>query len=150
MSDKEFDIDSFNKEFENQSKKRKEDMRKKMQAKIDELSKRDEPIPIHKRSIGEIMISTKDAMFGILEDLLQNKFNKETFTKENRLFYLGVFILMLTVLMILYSLLFPSEPKKSKDEGSIKIHHIHKIIKNVLDNDNSSKSNTKTNTNKKD
>lgn len=142
MSDKEFDIDSFNKEFENKSQKRQEMMRKKMQAKIDALSIKDEPVPIHMRPVGDILISTKDAMFSILEDLLQSKFNKETFTKENRLFYLGIFIMMLTVLMILYSLLFPSESSSSKKDGSIKIEHIHKIIKNVINNKSSSSEKT--------
>jgi len=68
-----------------------------------------------------------------LDDLLDQKFEIETFTKENRLFYIGITILFFTIILYLYTMIISDEEKNdslSKIDPNAnqyvkKIYHIH-------------------------
>ena len=94
---------SFNQKFEENQQQKKLIMQQRMHDKLNALNNSDEKILLHELSIGDILINTKDSSFELLDDLLQFKYNKETFTKNNRLFYLGVFLIIISMFIFLYN-----------------------------------------------
>lgn len=125
----EFDIDAFNRDYEQYKVRRKNQMERNMALKLAEYNKPKEFRPIYKYSLGEILINTKDSLFEILDDILQKRFSPETFTKNNRLFYLGIFIIFVACFVFLYSIITSEESEKYKNTTSnIEINHIHKIL----------------------
>lgn len=126
-----FDLQKFNLEFEKEKDRRKEEIAKKEQAKLDLLNKDPPPKPVYKYSIGEIFIGIKDSWFDILDDILQYGITQDTFTKNNRLYFIGItFIFLVSILFIYNSLL--GEDYNKKSITTLEIHHIHKIIKEAL------------------
>ena len=61
-------------------------------------------------TIGEILINLKDVWFEILDDILSTRMTPSVFTKENRLFYIGMTIFIFSIILYLYNLL-----KKNED-----------------------------------
>ena len=53
-------------------------------------------------SVAEILIAIKDSWFGIIDDLLQRQFYIETFIKKNRMFYIGLTIVIIAIIFYLY------------------------------------------------
>lgn len=100
--DEEFDLDKFNLYFDQYIDKRKKEMKKSMFLNLSRLNAQVNEIPIYKESLGQILINTKDTLFNILDDMLQFNFKKDVFTKNNRLFYLGILFLILAI--VIYSL----------------------------------------------
>jgi len=41
----------------------------------------------------------KDVIFDLLDDILQGNIDKDTLTKNNRLYYTGIFILLIVMLL---------------------------------------------------
>jgi len=106
-----FDINKFDRFYEQYREKRKREMKKKMIKKLAELNIPEEKIPIYNESIGSILTNMKDSLFQLMDDILQHKFTINTFTKNNRLFYLGLIFVIVACIMYLYSM-FGSESKK--------------------------------------
>ena len=102
-------------------------MNKKMEKKLEALSEPDVERPIYNKSIGEILIRTKDSMFGILDDLLSFKFEASTFTKDNRIFHIGIVILFIVILIFIYYIFFSFKKDKNKDLNiNVKVENIKK------------------------
>jgi hypothetical protein len=99
-----FYFDKFNLGFDQYRARRKKEMKKKMRDNLNELNKPIETTPLYNQSIGQILINTKDSMFQILDDMLQNKFTLDTFTRNNRLFYIGLVFILIACFMYLYTL----------------------------------------------
>ena len=110
--DGKFDIDKFNREFDQYKIKRKEETKEKLQQKLDELNKPIEETPPYNLSIGEIAINTKDAIFNIIDDLLSFKFSWLILTRDHRLFYLGIFLIVVSLIVYLYSFFMSTEQKE--------------------------------------
>jgi hypothetical protein len=55
---------------------------------------------INELTILEILSGIKQTWFGITNDLLQSHINLDTFTKENRLFYLGLTLIIFILIVI--------------------------------------------------
>ena len=89
-----FDIVQFNKQFEDVQKKFAEVAKEKEDQRLKLLYKEDKPKTIDQLTVAEILINMKDSIFGTLDDLLRYRFTTTTFTIKNRLFYLGLFILL--------------------------------------------------------
>lgn len=117
-----FDIDKFNREHEQYRERRKKEMRKKLR---DKLVYYEEKIPVYHDSLGRIAIDTKDSVLHILDDLLQFRFELNTFTKDDRPFYIGVILILTAVFMYLLYISIYSN-KKSTD-NRLQIHHIHTV-----------------------
>lgn len=98
-----FNIDQFNRDFDQYKDQRKEEMRKEIDKKLSELNKPPEHIAPYDLSVGQIMINTKDAIFNIIDDLFNFKISWRTVLRDNRLFYLGVFVIMIACILYFYA-----------------------------------------------
>jgi hypothetical protein len=123
-----FDIDKFNRYYEQYRAKRKKQMERKMAKKLGELNKPKDRKPLYHDSVAEIMINTKDALFEILDDLLQRRFIVDTFIKNNRLFYIGLIMVFIACFMFAYTIIIGDSNDSSKENDVIRVNHIHKII----------------------
>lgn len=97
IEDDRFEVDRFNRQFEQYKQRRKEEMDKILQKKLDELNKPIPDTPIYNQPVGDILVQTKDEMLGILDDLLLYKFTSNTFIKNNRLFFIGILFLFVSI-----------------------------------------------------
>lgn len=96
------EIDRFNRDFNQYRERRKEEMKRKLDQKLAKLNEPIKETPIYNKPIGDILVSTKDAFFGILDDLMKLNFGSDIFTKNNRLFHIGLVILIMgTILLII-------------------------------------------------
>lgn len=113
-SNNEFDISKFNNVFEEkQNIKKKEDDLQVMK-KVIEKEK------LHDMSFGKIFVNMKEEVFGIIYDILSLNFDSfdkfvEIFTKKNRLFYLGLFLIIICIFLYLISYLFFYPKQEQKD-----------------------------------
>jgi hypothetical protein len=109
-----FDVDKFNREFEQYIDKRKvyrDEEQKKM---LEELNKPKPVIPLYDLPMGQIMINAKDSVLNTLDDVINGSFDRNTFIKENRLFYLGIVLLFISILVYFYNMIVGSFDKKEK------------------------------------
>ncbi len=130
-----FDVQAFNKDFEIYLDAKQRATEKKEAGDLEKLNK----IVIKKRldqlTLAEILINFKNSLFGLLDDLLAFKYEITTFTKDDRLFYLGLFIVAFMIFIYVAQLLFGDDPKKPPDQlVEVQIH---------FDKDNKVKSATK-------
>src|SRR5690606_8446868 len=93
-----FEIDRFNRQFDQYKKIREEEMERQMKKTLDDLNKPQKITPVYNLPLGQILINTKDAQFDILDDMLQLNFNKDILIKNNRLFYVGICILLIALI----------------------------------------------------
>ena len=127
---KKFDVDRFNLNFEEYEKRRKAEMKKKMDEKLDKLNTPVKRTPIYGESIGKIILGTKDALFNILDDILQYKFTNETLTKNNRLFYIGLTLIFIALFIYFYHILISGENTISKKE--VIVRHVYDMKNGVM------------------
>lgn len=95
-------LDKFNRQFEQYKTQRKEIMGAEIQKKLDILNTPPLELPAYDLSIGQIMINIKDTMFNITDDILRFDVTPDTLLKENRMFYLGLFFVIMACLVYLY------------------------------------------------
>lgn len=95
-------LDKLNREFEQYKEQRKEVMKDQIQKKLDILNAPQEETPAYNLSIGQIMINIKDTIFNITDDILRFDFSWDILLKENRLFYVGLFLVIVACLTYLY------------------------------------------------
>ena len=100
--DNTFDLDVFNKKYENVRRRRQNLIKDSEQERLSKLNITSLNKKIHQYTIGEILFNLKNALFGILNDLLRFKFTMDTFIKQNRLFYLGLFILIIVLIIYFF------------------------------------------------
>ena len=98
-----FDIDRFNLNFEQYRNKRKITQKEFMDAKLKQLNTPLPTKPIYQYSLGQILIDTKDAMFGLLDDMLQGDFTYEALTRDNRMFYIGIILIIIALIGHIYN-----------------------------------------------
>jgi len=123
-----FDIDKFNRDFDQYKDKRKIEMKEQLQKKLDDLNKKEPEIPAYNLSIGQTIINTKDTMVNTLDDLLQFKFNYETFSRDNRLYYLGLMFVIIGIIFFLYYSLMDNTVVKESSLNIMEIKHMHHIV----------------------
>jgi hypothetical protein len=97
----EFDINKFNKTFESQKETVNTDS-----LELQELNKQEKPKKLYNYSLMELLIGIKDTWFYLFDDLLQKKFYTETFTKDNRPFFIGLTIVLFVIIIYLYNIIF--------------------------------------------
>jgi len=131
LDDQRFDVDKFNRDFEQYVRKRKDEQKRKLDDKLAQLNEPEPETLIYNKSIGNIFIDAKDSMFKFLDDLLQRKFTLDTFTKDNRLFYIGLVIVVIAVVIFLYNIL-AGDDKQETSKPVFEIKHIHEIINNQI------------------
>lgn len=121
-----FDLGKFNIEFDRSKEKSKINQKLKDLEKLHTLSKEEEKISLYNLTIFQIIVNTKDAWFNLLDDLLNQNIEKNTFTKENRLFYIGVTIIIVTVILYIYTLIVTEDNNKDNNKNLKIIYHIYK------------------------
>lgn len=126
----EFDIDRFNRYYEQYRERRKKEMYKRMKERLDILNKTPPIIPIYDYSIGQILIGMKDSIVGVSNELLNWNYNQQVsvkadednvavenkseikvqwdiLTKDNRLFFIGL-VLVIIAFVIYFLMIFGS------------------------------------------
>jgi hypothetical protein len=103
--DNKFDLRQFNKEFVKKKEQTKLDNKIKSQKKLNLLTEQAniEHKAIYNQSVWEILVGVKNTWFDILDDILAKKISLKLFTKDNRLFYIGITIIIIVLLLYLYN-----------------------------------------------
>jgi len=121
-----FDVDKFNRSYDQYKERRKKEKDKKMTLRLNELNEPKEEIPAYSKPIGQVLIDTKDALFEILDDLLQRRIEINTFKKNHRMFYIGLTMIFIAVFLYMLIIAF-GDSYDSKNNG-----FIVKIVPNNL------------------
>lgn len=103
ITPKKFDIQKFNQEFEKKKELTKMYIGEIEQQRLQQLNQMEKPKKPYELTVAEIIINTKDTWFSLVSDLFQQKFYSETFTKDNRLFYIGLTIILTIIFVYLYN-----------------------------------------------
>lgn len=105
MADRyDFDIAAFNKKFEQVMEIRKKEANEENKKKLDLLNKK-AIIPKkskYEESIGEIILGIKNTVIDIGKELFDGKLDKTIVTKDHRMYYIGI---MLIMIVIIYSII---------------------------------------------
>lgn len=117
-----FDLGKFNIVFDRTKDVAKENQRINDLNRLNSLAEEKTPNNVYDLSLFQIIVNTKDAWFGLLDDLLEQRFELNTFTRDNRLFYIGVTILFFAVILYIYTIIVADKPK---EENVQKIYHIY-------------------------
>ena len=94
-----FDIDVFRRDFQQYRDRR----RRKMVEKLEELNASKPETPIMKPTLSQMIVNAKDSIFGFMDDMLQGKFGRETFTKDNRSIYFGIIIIFIAIIAFIFN-----------------------------------------------
>lgn len=127
-SSKRFDLGQFNKVFDRNKEIAKESQRISDLNKLNALSQETVHVSLYDLSLYQIIINTKNTWFNLLDDLLDQKFELETFTKENRLFFIGLTVVFFAVVLYLYATIMTddSDQKDSTPNQEMKtVYHIY-------------------------
>ena len=123
-SEGKFDVKKFNKEYDKEMKKIQKNYNLKQKNLLDEYDKEANKKEITNLTSSQILINMKDTLFDIIKEITTLDFNGfdgfvRIFTKNDRLFYLGIFLLIVSFLFFLLSIGKGSENnEKSKKEQS--------------------------------
>jgi hypothetical protein len=121
--EKKFDLAQFNIKFERQKEIFQKQQNLKELEKLNQLQETKQIVSLYDLSILDIVVNTKTAWFEILDDILDQRFDYDVFTKENRMFYVGFTILFIACVLYLYVVL--SEPTVDPEANVKKIYHIY-------------------------
>lgn len=130
-SGRKFDLAKFNIEFDRNKEIAKENQRISDLNKLNALSQETVHVSLYDLPLADIIINIKNTWFNLLDDLLDQKFEIETFTKDNRLFYIGITILFFTIILYLYTMIISDEGnlitkiESGSSQHVKKIYHIH-------------------------
>lgn len=127
LDDGTFDIDRFNRDFDQYKERRKREMQEKLDKRLSELNNPEPETPAYDLSIGQIAINIKDSIFNIIDDIINFKFSWNLLLKGNRLFYLGLVLIIFASIAYLYYYFIP-------EKGPEKVIHIHEIKLNMDQN----------------
>jgi hypothetical protein len=127
---KNFDLDKFNKEFVFKKERADIENKIKSQEKINRLTEAAniKEKSLYNLSVGELVIGIKDTWFGILDDLLAKRLEMQILTQNNRLFFIGLTVVIIVTIIYLYNFFLEEEIKKdSADKITEKIIEKHYI-----------------------
>jgi hypothetical protein len=99
----EFNIDLINKSYREEQLKRMEFFRQKERERLETDAKLNKkPLPLTQLTIGQHLDNFSNTFYNIISDTTKEPLNTEIITKDNRLFYIGIFLL---ILFIIYAVL---------------------------------------------
>lgn len=99
---KDFDINKFNKVFDDKKEEEKKRIQEDSEARLRLLNQDVTDKPLYRTTIPDVLIGIKNTWFYILDDLLQQKFTIDTFTKNSRLFYIGITLIFIGIIIYFY------------------------------------------------
>lgn len=98
----EFNLALFNKTFREEQLKRIAFFRNEERKRLEELNNLNPPEPkLHELTIGQHIINAKNTVFDIIEDLLTKPLTTDILTKNNRLFYIGIILMIVYVVYLI-------------------------------------------------
>jgi len=103
-----FNLAEFNKAFTEAQKAREKD-RSELESDVLNKLNKEKPIKqLYELGIIEIFIKIKDTLFEVLDDLLQGDFRAKVFLDDHRLFFMGMFLILVVFVIHSYNtLIFP-------------------------------------------
>jgi hypothetical protein len=117
-----FDTVKFNQAFDQQKTLGKQQQLVEEQATLNQLNTTISAKRIQDFTFLDILIGIKNTWFSVLDDLLQQKFELSTFTKQNNLFFIGLTLIIFGIIFYLYN--FFTEDDTVEDSGrTIRIEH---------------------------
>jgi hypothetical protein len=120
-----FDIQKFNKEFEERHKADMEKAKLLNYNKLNQLENENQIIELqpYEKSIYENLIGIKNTIVNMSIDIYHLNFSSDFLTKENRLYYLGIIILIIVLLIYSFIKLFSDDDK----DCTIELSELEKI-----------------------
>jgi len=128
-----FDIVKFNKVFNETKNTNKLTFKKNDEDRLSILNQNIAGKPLRNMTIFDIFIGIKNTWFFILDDLLQQKFTIDTFSKDNRLFYIGITLIFFGISIYLLNFFIgeSDDNEISNKDLHEKIVEKHYIYQNV-------------------
>lgn len=96
----------FNQKFEQNKELTKQMIKNRERDRLDKLNQNNDTKSLWELSVPEILVNTKDSWFETFDDLLDGKFNYDVFIKNNRLFYFGLTLILVSIFVYVFSLFF--------------------------------------------
>lgn len=124
-----FDSAAFNNAFEEQKAKTRKLEGELIKNKLDIMNDTgNTKKKIYDMSVLDVLIGIKDTWFNLIDDLLNKNISMSTFTRDNNLFYLGITIMIITLVIYIYNTLFNRDTsgRSGNNEHIQKIYHIYK------------------------
>ena len=118
-------LQKFNKNFEEEQEQRKMKIVEMEKEKLKMLISKKNKKNIHDLTLGEILVNTKNSYLDIIIELLSGDYKdgfSKIFTKENRIFYIGVSLLILSFFIYILSFIFDSNNDNQSKQDSDKIN----------------------------
>lgn len=88
--------------------------------------------PFYKLNLLEIVLGIKNTVFDIINELINSNYSTDVFIKGNRLFFIGIIILLFIILLYVYDYFFSSNKSQIshllKNDSVVEIHHIYKKV----------------------
>lgn len=126
---KNFDVATFNKEFEAYKISKEEEKHKKEMEDLKKLNKEIKVRKLSEMSMNELIIEWKNSMIGIMNDLLNGRWSLTTIFSGNRLFFAGVTLILITVLFYFIRWIFHWNIN-DKENVNKTINEYHIFVKN--------------------
>jgi hypothetical protein len=120
-TDGKFDINKFNTSFDKSKEDNKLTNKENDAEILQKLNSFTDSKPLYKNTISEIIIGIKNTWFYLLDDLLEQKFTFDTFTKENRLFYIGITLVCISIILYFYNFFTSNDEDISAQKSNEKI-----------------------------
>jgi len=108
-----FDAAEFNKKFEAQKEVQKKASQQRDDAELAKLNAPEPSKSLYELSLSEIFVGIKDTIFGIMDDILNGNLT-DILVRNDRLFYLGILLMIFTIILYLYDSLDESAATTSK------------------------------------
>ena len=115
-----FDLEKFNKRFKQLQNENKEKENLEREAYLKTLDKKETIKKITDLSVGDILTNTKNEVLDLIYEIISFEFEGfdgfiDLFIKNNRLFYVGLFMLLICCILYLISYIFfyPSDVKRN-------------------------------------
>ena len=115
-----FDLEKFNKRFKQLQNEEKENEKLERKEYLKTLEKKEEVKKITDLSVGEILTNTKNEVLDLTYEIISFEFEGfdgfiDLFIKNNRLFYVGLFMLLICCVLyfISYIFFYPSDVKRN-------------------------------------
>lgn len=89
--------------------------------------------PVYRQGFIELLINTKDAIFGILDDILNGNISPGILFKQNRLFYVG--IVMFVIILGMYLFEFIVKLNENKQKSSVPNSPVQQIVHHIITTD---------------
>jgi hypothetical protein len=101
-----FDIAAFNKDFEDYAKQRYELQKQQEIQRLKELNETIYEKKISEMTWKEIMSEWKLSLIGFLDDMINFRLSPHSLFRENRLFFIGITLLLFAIIFYLFVLIF--------------------------------------------